>query len=100
MYNADNEDRNSQSNEGPDLSHIVQENSEKISLVEFWQKEILTQLRLLAEKLWKQVISNDEEEEKSVKDETEPNKVVPSKGVTHKEIVDMLSKALTDDGGT
>lgn len=50
---ADNDERNSQSNEGPDLSHIVKENSDKIRLLESEQKEILIQLWLVAKKMGK-----------------------------------------------
>lgn len=81
---TDNEEWNSQSNEGPDLSHMVKENSDKINLLKSWQKEILSQLRLLAEKMGKQAINNDGEEKQLVKDETELNKADSTKAITYK----------------
>lgn len=63
----DNDKHNSREDKGPNLSHMVKENDDKISLLETGQKEILTQLRLLAENMGKQVIDNDNEEEESVK---------------------------------
>lgn len=64
----------------------------------FWNshKEILTHLRLLAEKLGKQAINNDDEEEPSVIDESGPNKEVSSKVITHKEMAELLAKARAD----
>lgn len=39
---ADDDEHNSREDEGPNLSHTVKENSDKIILLETGQKEILT----------------------------------------------------------
>lgn len=98
MYMVDNDEQNRQSNEGSDLSHMVKENNDKICLLESGQKEVLTQLWLLAEKMGKQVVNHDEgKEEQLVEDEIEHNKAISNKAITHKEVEDMNAKARVDD---
>lgn len=66
MAIKDNNDEHlCETDESPDLPHMVKQNSEKINLLESGQKEILTQLRLLVKKLGNQVVNNNDDTEHS-----------------------------------
>lgn len=56
----------------------------------------LAHLRLLADKLEQQVVSNDDDVEQYFKDELDPNKAISSKAITHKKVAGMLGKARAD----
>lgn len=75
---------------------MVKQNSKKLSLLESGKKEFLT-TPFLAEKLGKQVVFNNDNAEQSFKDETDPNKVVSNKDITHKEVAKMLANVITND---